>query len=107
MKEDNISQLGDYDAHSVYNNKRMGLVISLSSNLNYLISLIPQTGSNFRYLLSWRTIGFAKMSLTVSATRVRKFIYRWKKEQILSISFIMIIQGAVKLIQRVKIAHSF
>ena len=29
MKEDNISQLGDYDAHSVYNNTRMGLVISL------------------------------------------------------------------------------
>ena len=75
MKEDNISQLGDYDAHSVYNNTRMGLVISLSSNLNHLISLIPQTESNFRYLLSCGTIGFSKMSLTVSATRVRKFIY--------------------------------
>ena len=41
MKEGNISQLGDYDAHSVYNNTRMGLVISLCSNSNNLISLIP------------------------------------------------------------------
>ena len=40
MKEDNISQLGDYDAHSVNNNARMGLVISLCSNSNHLISLI-------------------------------------------------------------------
>ena len=41
MKEDNISQLGDYDAHSVNNNTRMGLVISLYLNSNHLISLIP------------------------------------------------------------------
>ena len=41
MKEDNISQLGDYDAPSVNNNTRMGLVISLCPNSNHLISLIP------------------------------------------------------------------
>ena len=60
MKEDNTSQSGDYDAHSVHNNTRMGLVISLDydahsvhnntrmglvislcSNSNHLISLIP------------------------------------------------------------------
>ena len=41
MKEDNISQLGDYDGHYVNNNTRMGLVISLCSNSNHFISLIP------------------------------------------------------------------
>ena len=41
MKEDNISQLGDYDAHSVYNNTRMGLAISLCSNSNHSVSLVP------------------------------------------------------------------
>ena len=40
MKEGNISQLGDYERHSV-NNTHMGLVISLCSNSNHLISLIP------------------------------------------------------------------
>ena len=29
MKEDTNSQLRDYDAHSMYNNTRMGLGISL------------------------------------------------------------------------------
>ena len=38
MKKDNISQLGDYDVHSVNNNTHVGLVISLCSNLNHLIS---------------------------------------------------------------------
>ena len=44
--------------HSVNNNTRMGLVISLCSNANHLISLIPPppppppTASNFRHLLS-------------------------------------------------------
>ena len=41
MKEDNIRQLGDYDAPSVNINTRMGRVISLCSNSNHLISLIP------------------------------------------------------------------
>ena len=41
MKEDNISQLGDMTSHSVNNNTCMGLVISLFSNSNHLISLIP------------------------------------------------------------------
>ena len=41
MTEDNISQLGDYGVHSVNNNTRMGLVISLCSNSDHLISLIP------------------------------------------------------------------
>ena len=45
MKEDNMSQLGDYDMtstrHSVNNNTRMGLVISLCLNSDHLISLIP------------------------------------------------------------------
>ena len=41
MKEDNVSQLGDYGAHSVYNNTRMGLAISLCSNSSHYISLIP------------------------------------------------------------------
>ena len=40
MKEDNISQLGDYDSHSVNNNTAMGLAISLCSNSNHLMSLI-------------------------------------------------------------------
>ena len=44
--------------HSVNNNTRMDLVISLCSNSNHLISLIPpQTASNFRHLLSCGTIG--------------------------------------------------
>ena len=38
MKENNISQLGDYDTPFVNNDTRMGLVISLSSNSNHLIS---------------------------------------------------------------------
>ena len=64
MKEDNVSQLDDYRAHSVYNNTRKGLVISLCLNSNHLISLIPpQTASNFRHLLSCDTIGIAKISL--------------------------------------------
>ena len=69
MKEDNISQLGDYDAPSV-NNTRMGLVISLCPNSNHLISLIsppPQTASNFRHLHSCGTIGptdLIKMALS-------------------------------------------
>ena len=43
--------------HSVNNNTAMGLVISLCSNSNHLISLIPppQTASNFRHLLSCGT----------------------------------------------------
>ena len=42
--------------HSVNNNRGMGLVISLCSNSNHLISLIPpQTASNFRHLLSCGT----------------------------------------------------
>ena len=41
MKEENVSQLGYYDAHSVYNNSRMGVVISLCSNSNHLIRLSP------------------------------------------------------------------
>ena len=40
------------------NNPCMGLVISICSNSNHLISLIPhQTASNFRHLLSCGTIG--------------------------------------------------
>ena len=41
MKEDNVSKLDNYGAHSVYNNTRMGLVISLCSNSNQFITLIP------------------------------------------------------------------
>ena len=41
MKEDNISQFGDYDAPFCNNNTRMGLIISFCSNSNHLISLIP------------------------------------------------------------------
>ena len=41
---------------SVNNNTHMGLVISLCSNSNHLISLIPQTASNFRHLLSCGTV---------------------------------------------------
>ena len=41
MTEDNVSQLGDYGAHSVNDNTLMGLVISLCSNSDHLISLIP------------------------------------------------------------------
>ena len=59
MKEDNISQLGavTMTRHSVNNNTSMGLVISLCSSSNHLISLIPpQTASHFRHLLSCGTI---------------------------------------------------
>ena len=46
---------------SVNNNTRMGRVISLCSNSNNLISLIPpQTASNLRHLLSCGTIPFVK-----------------------------------------------
>ena len=46
-------------SHSVNNNTRMGLVVSLCSNSNHLISLghpPPPTASNFRHLLSCGTI---------------------------------------------------
>ena len=36
-----LSTLGDYGAHFVNKNTRMGLVISLCLNSNHLISLIP------------------------------------------------------------------
>ena len=42
--------------HSVNNNIRIGLVISLCSNSNHLISSYPQTATNFRHLLSCGTI---------------------------------------------------
>ena len=42
--------------HSVNNNIRTGLVISLCSSSNHLISYYPQTVSNFRHLLSCGTI---------------------------------------------------
>ena len=41
MKEDNISQLGDYDAPFYEQQYTHGLVISLCLNSNHLISLIP------------------------------------------------------------------
>ena len=48
MKEDNISQLGDYDAPLC--EQQYTHVISLCSNSNHLISLIPpETASNFRH----------------------------------------------------------
>ena len=42
--------------YSVNNNTPMGLVISLCSNSNHLISNTPKTASNFRHLLSCGTI---------------------------------------------------
>ena len=60
MKEDNISQLGDYDImtrHSVNDNIRMGLVISLCLNSNPFDQFnTPQTASYFRHLLSCGTV---------------------------------------------------
>ena len=41
MKEDNISQLVDYDAPFFEQQYTHGLVISLCSNSDHLISLIP------------------------------------------------------------------
>ena len=44
MKKDNIGQLDDHVImmhHSVNNNTHMGLAVSLCSNSNHLISLIP------------------------------------------------------------------
>ena len=41
MKEDNISQLGDYDPPFCEQQYTHGSVISLCSNSNHLISLIP------------------------------------------------------------------
>ena len=57
MKEDNISQLGDYDAPCYEQQYMHGLVISLCSNSNHLISLIPPNCLIFRHLLSCCTIG--------------------------------------------------
>ena len=56
MKEDNISQLGDYDAPFCEQQYMQGLVISLCSNSNHLISKYNQTASKFRHLLSCGTI---------------------------------------------------
>ena len=44
--------------HSVNNNTRMDLVISLCSNSNHFKSSVntPQTASNFRHLLSCGTV---------------------------------------------------
>ena len=60
--------------HSVTNNTRLGLVASLCSNLNYLISLVPRTASNFGHLLSCGTIGpgHSKMLLNLVYTHCKK-----------------------------------
>ena len=42
--------------HSPINNTGTGLIISLCSNANPLVSLIPRITSNFRHLLSCGTI---------------------------------------------------
>ena len=54
MKENNISQLGDYDAPFCEQQYTHGLVISLCSNSNHFY--YPQTASNFKHLLSCGTI---------------------------------------------------
>ena len=43
-------------SHSLNNNTRMSLVISLCLNTNRLVSLIPPIASNLRYLISCGTI---------------------------------------------------
>ena len=50
--------------HSVNNNTPMGLVISLCSNSNHLISYYPKTASNFKHLFSCGTIVSFCVSLT-------------------------------------------
>ena len=55
--------------HSVNNSTRMGVVISLCTNSNHLISLTPQTASNFRHLLSCGTIVFANNNSAASASK--------------------------------------
>ena len=52
MTEDNVSQLDNYGAHSMYNNTRMGLVISLCSNSDQFITLIPHKLPQFFYIYS-------------------------------------------------------
>ena len=58
MKGDNFSQLNDYDVLVCERQHRHGLVISLCSNSNNLISFPPppRTASNFRHLLNCGTI---------------------------------------------------
>ena len=48
--------------HSLINNTAAGLIISLCSNTNLLISLIPRITSDFRHLLSCGTIGISNMT---------------------------------------------
>ena len=55
MKEDNISQLGDYDTHSVNNNTRMSCYISFFKFKSFHEFNNPQIASNFRHLLSCGT----------------------------------------------------
>ena len=57
----NISQLGDYNAPFCEQQHTMALVMSICSNSNHLISLIPQTASNFRYLFNCGTIEAMKI----------------------------------------------
>ena len=59
MKEDNMSQLGDYDVPLCEEQYTHGFCYISLIKLNHLVSLIPpppQTASNFRHLLSCGTI---------------------------------------------------
>ena len=53
--------------HSLINNIRTGLVISLSSNTNLLISLIPQITSNFIHLQNY-----------IENTQIAIFSFLWR-----------------------------
>ena len=60
MKEDNVSQLGDYDApfcerQYTHGSRYISLKFKSFDQFN-----TPQTASNFRHLLSCRTIGQGK-----------------------------------------------
>ena len=60
--------------HSVNNDTRMGLVTSICSNSNHLISLIPpQTASNFRHLLSCGTIAEINLSFAINLIHLKSF----------------------------------
>ena len=62
MKEDNISQLGDYDAPFYEQQYTHGsCYISLFRFKSFDQFNTPQTASNFRHLLSSCTIGASKM----------------------------------------------
>ena len=81
MKEDDISQLGDYDAPFCEQQYRHGSCYFSLFKLKSFDSLIPppQSASNFRHLLSCGTIDLVKMTII----QTRKSVMGCKKDLII------------------------